>query len=193
MRPGSSARPSRARSSRPGRGTRSISLCPNCGGKMKLRALVHDRQQDRIGMDMCGTAGRRGSRRAGHLSRSPRSESRRLRIRGHRDPFSHRRRRQIESRRRWQAHVFGHRRKGPRRQYGDLCPMVSRLQNGHPYEIAVFQAERQSTGSSFKLALTGFTTAPSRCLRLQPTPPETAAVSRNVQKLIVTAHAASRW
>jgi fibro-slime domain-containing protein len=37
------------------------------------------------------------------------------------------------------------------------------LQNGQVYEIAVFQAERQSTGSSFKLTLTGFNTAPSQC------------------------------
>jgi fibro-slime domain-containing protein len=37
------------------------------------------------------------------------------------------------------------------------------LQNGQVYEIAVFQAERQSTGSSFKLTLTGFNTARSQC------------------------------
>jgi fibro-slime domain-containing protein len=37
------------------------------------------------------------------------------------------------------------------------------LQDGQLYEIAVFQAERQSTGSSFKLTLTGFNTAPSKC------------------------------
>ena len=39
------------------------------------------------------------------------------------------------------------------------------LQDGQLYEIAVFQAERQSTGSSFKLTLTGFNTAPSKCSR----------------------------
>jgi fibro-slime domain-containing protein len=37
------------------------------------------------------------------------------------------------------------------------------LQDGNLYEIAVFQAERQSTGSSFKLTLTGFDRSPSRC------------------------------
>jgi fibro-slime domain-containing protein len=37
------------------------------------------------------------------------------------------------------------------------------LQDGQVYEIAVFQAERQSTGSSFKLTMTGFNTAPSQC------------------------------
>ena len=37
------------------------------------------------------------------------------------------------------------------------------LQSGQLYEIAVFQAERQSTGSSFKLTLTGFSAAPSQC------------------------------
>ena len=37
------------------------------------------------------------------------------------------------------------------------------LQDGQLYEIAVFQAERQSTGSSFKLTLTGFNKAPSKC------------------------------
>jgi fibro-slime domain-containing protein len=38
------------------------------------------------------------------------------------------------------------------------------LQDGQVYEIAVFQAERQSTGSSFKLTLTGFSTSHSQCL-----------------------------
>jgi fibro-slime domain-containing protein len=37
------------------------------------------------------------------------------------------------------------------------------LQDGQVYEISVFQSERQSTGSSFKLTLTGFSAAPSRC------------------------------
>jgi hypothetical protein len=31
------------------------------------------------------------------------------------------------------------------------------------YEVAVFQAERQSTSSTFKLTLAGFNTAPSQC------------------------------
>jgi fibro-slime domain-containing protein len=38
------------------------------------------------------------------------------------------------------------------------------LQNGKVYEIAVFQAERQSTGSSYKLTLSGFNAAPSSCV-----------------------------
>jgi fibro-slime domain-containing protein len=37
------------------------------------------------------------------------------------------------------------------------------LQDGKVYEIAVFQAERQSTGSSYKLTLSGFNAAPSEC------------------------------
>jgi fibro-slime domain-containing protein len=37
------------------------------------------------------------------------------------------------------------------------------LQDGKVYEIAVFQAERQSTGSSYKLTLSGFNAAPSNC------------------------------
>ena len=37
------------------------------------------------------------------------------------------------------------------------------LQNGQVYEIAVFQAERQTTGSSYKLTLSGFNAAPSDC------------------------------
>jgi fibro-slime domain-containing protein len=37
------------------------------------------------------------------------------------------------------------------------------LQDGKVYEIAVFQAERQSTGSSYKLTLSGFNAAPSDC------------------------------
>jgi fibro-slime domain-containing protein len=37
------------------------------------------------------------------------------------------------------------------------------LQDGQVYEIAVFQAERRTSGSSYKLTLTGFNTAPSQC------------------------------
>jgi hypothetical protein len=37
------------------------------------------------------------------------------------------------------------------------------LEDGKVYEIAVFQAERQSDGSSYKLTLGGFNTAPSEC------------------------------
>jgi fibro-slime domain-containing protein len=38
------------------------------------------------------------------------------------------------------------------------------LQNGKVYEIAVFQAERQSTGSSYKLTLSGFNASPTSCV-----------------------------
>ena len=37
------------------------------------------------------------------------------------------------------------------------------LAGGSVYEVAVFQAERQSTSSTFKLTLSGFNTAPSEC------------------------------
>ena len=37
------------------------------------------------------------------------------------------------------------------------------LVSGQVYEVAVFQAERQSTSSTFKLTLAGFNTAPSQC------------------------------
>jgi len=37
------------------------------------------------------------------------------------------------------------------------------MTNGNVYEVAVFQAERQSDASSFKLTLTGFNAAPSAC------------------------------
>jgi hypothetical protein len=37
------------------------------------------------------------------------------------------------------------------------------LQDGSVYEIAVFQAERQSTGSSLQLAFPAFNSAPSTC------------------------------
>jgi fibro-slime domain-containing protein len=38
------------------------------------------------------------------------------------------------------------------------------LQSGQVYEIAVFQAERQTTGSSYKLTLSGFSAAPTSCV-----------------------------
>lgn len=38
------------------------------------------------------------------------------------------------------------------------------LQNGKVYEIAVFQAERQTDGSSYKLTLSGFNAAPTACV-----------------------------
>jgi fibro-slime domain-containing protein len=37
------------------------------------------------------------------------------------------------------------------------------LTNGQVYEIAVFQAERQTSGSSYRLTLSGFNAAPSDC------------------------------
>jgi fibro-slime domain-containing protein len=37
------------------------------------------------------------------------------------------------------------------------------LTSGNVYEIAIFQAERQTYGSTFKLTLSGFNLAPSRC------------------------------
>jgi fibro-slime domain-containing protein len=38
------------------------------------------------------------------------------------------------------------------------------MQSGNVYEIAVFQTERQTTCSSFKLTMTGFNAAPSACV-----------------------------
>jgi fibro-slime domain-containing protein len=38
------------------------------------------------------------------------------------------------------------------------------LENGKVYEIVVFQAERQTTGSSYKLTLSGFNAAPTECV-----------------------------
>jgi fibro-slime domain-containing protein len=38
------------------------------------------------------------------------------------------------------------------------------LQDGQVYEVAVFQAERQTIGSSYQLTLSGFSAAPSECL-----------------------------
>lgn len=37
------------------------------------------------------------------------------------------------------------------------------LMNGQVYEVAVFQAERQTTGSSYRLTLSGFSAAASQC------------------------------
>ena len=37
------------------------------------------------------------------------------------------------------------------------------LVDGKVYEVTVFQAERQTTGSSYKLTLSGFNAAPSQC------------------------------
>ena len=37
------------------------------------------------------------------------------------------------------------------------------LTNGQVYEVAVFQAERQTIGSSYRLTLSGFNAAPSEC------------------------------
>ena len=37
------------------------------------------------------------------------------------------------------------------------------LTNGQVYEVAVFQAERQTTGSTYRLTLSGFNAAPSQC------------------------------
>ena len=39
------------------------------------------------------------------------------------------------------------------------------LTTGNVYEVAVFQAERQSTSSTFKITLSGFSTTPSQCSR----------------------------
>ena len=39
------------------------------------------------------------------------------------------------------------------------------LEPGNVYEVAVFQAERQSTSSTFKITLAGFNLAPSQCRR----------------------------
>jgi fibro-slime domain-containing protein len=39
------------------------------------------------------------------------------------------------------------------------------LTDGNVYEVAVFQAERQSTSSTLKITLSGFNTAPSQCYK----------------------------
>jgi fibro-slime domain-containing protein len=46
-----------------------------------------------------------------------------------------------------------------------------RLTDGSVYEVAVFQAERQSAISTFRLALPGFNTAPSECRPTTPLSP----------------------
>jgi fibro-slime domain-containing protein len=38
------------------------------------------------------------------------------------------------------------------------------ITNGNVYEVVVFQAERQTNGSSYRLTLSGFSSAPSECL-----------------------------
>jgi fibro-slime domain-containing protein len=43
-------------------------------------------------------------------------------------------------------------------------PATLGLQDGKVYEIAVFQAERQTDGSSYKLTLSGFNAAPTSCV-----------------------------
>lgn len=40
------------------------------------------------------------------------------------------------------------------------------LVHGKVYEVVVFQAERQTYSSTYKLTVTGFNTAPSQCARL---------------------------
>ena len=42
-------------------------------------------------------------------------------------------------------------------------PNAFGLMNGQVYEVAVFQAERQTTGSSYRLTLSGFSAAASQC------------------------------
>jgi fibro-slime domain-containing protein len=47
--------------------------------------------------------------------------------------------------------------------FGAGRPAMFGLTNGQVYEVAVFQAERQTTGSSYRLTLSGFNAAPSSC------------------------------
>jgi fibro-slime domain-containing protein len=47
--------------------------------------------------------------------------------------------------------------------FGAGAPARFGLTNGQVYEIAVFQAERQTNGSSYRLTLSGFNAAPSDC------------------------------
>ena len=47
--------------------------------------------------------------------------------------------------------------------FGAGRPAMFGLTNGNVYEIAVFQAEREATGSSYRLTLSGFNAAPSEC------------------------------
>lgn len=48
--------------------------------------------------------------------------------------------------------------------FGAGAPAMFGLVNGQVYEVAVFQAERQTVGSSYRLTLSGFSSAPSECL-----------------------------
>jgi fibro-slime domain-containing protein len=47
---------------------------------------------------------------------------------------------------------------------GTTAAKLGGLQTGNVYEVAVFQAERQTTASSYKLTLTGFNAAPTSCV-----------------------------
>jgi fibro-slime domain-containing protein len=47
--------------------------------------------------------------------------------------------------------------------FGAGRPAMFGLTNGQVYEVAVFQAERQTNGSSYRLTLSGFNAAPSEC------------------------------
>jgi fibro-slime domain-containing protein len=47
--------------------------------------------------------------------------------------------------------------------FGAGAPARYGLTNGQVYEVAVFQAERQTNGSSYRLTLSGFNAAPSDC------------------------------
>ena len=47
--------------------------------------------------------------------------------------------------------------------FGAGTPAKFDLKNGQVYEVAVFQAERQTNGSSYRLTLSGFSAAPSEC------------------------------
>ena len=48
--------------------------------------------------------------------------------------------------------------------FGAGAPAAFGLADGQVYEVAVFQAERQTNGSSYRLTLSGFSAAPSECL-----------------------------
>ena len=48
----------------------------------------------------------------------------------------------------------------------DAVAAAAGLDDGLVYEIAIFQAERQTSGSSFRLTLGGFNVNPSRCTPL---------------------------
>jgi len=45
-----------------------------------------------------------------------------------------------------------------------VAAQLGGLANGNVYEVAVFQAERQTTASSYKLTLSGFNAAPTTCV-----------------------------